>query len=122
MHPGVRAAADRDAAVRRLRAVEPYAVDDSTAVDMAEGCAVLDVMEGDEIVGAVAIDIVGDTATITGAASEGVSTYEQLRLIEAALKRMGVRRVRAFTRRAGLVRTLTREGYGLCSAELIKEL
>lgn len=118
----VRPALDPAGALQRLRAVEPHAVDGCTAEQMAAGCALLEVVEQGVCVGAVAVDITGDEATIKAAASDGVCTVAELLMIEAALKRCGVRRVGVFTRRAGLVRNLSRQGYTLKSAELIKEL
>ena len=120
--PLIQRARDRAAAVERLRAVEPHAVDGATAEDMSAGCDLLDVVEGGEVVGAVAVEIVGDTAVITAAASDGAHTYAELAAIERQLRAMGVKRLRMFTKRPGLVRNLAREGYRLDSAELSKEL
>jgi len=117
----VRATVDREAALARLRAVEAHAVDGCTAERLAHGCALVDLLEDGQAVGAMAVDVTGDEAVITAAASTG-DPYEQLRQIEQALQRVGVKRVRLLTRRPGLVRQLGREGYSLASAEMTKEL
>jgi hypothetical protein len=118
----VRPAVDRAAAVAVLRAVEPHAIDDATAADMAEGCVLFDVMEHGRAVGAVAIEIAGQVATIKAAASYGHSTYDELALIERGLRNLGIKRVAMFTRRPGLVRRLVGTGYRLREAELEKDL
>lgn len=118
----VKRAADPRAALDRLRAVEPFAVDGSTADEMAEGCELLDLIEDGATVGAVAIHIAGTHATINAAASRGQATYTELEAIERGLRAMGVESVQVNTRRHGLVRQLARLGYGLREATLHKEL
>lgn len=118
----VKPAADPAAALANLRQVEPHAVSGESAQELANGCVLLDVLEGGQPVGAVAVQIEGEGAVITAFASHGQATYHELALIEAALKRSGVRRVAMLTRRPGLVRNLVREGYSLQRAELEKAL
>jgi hypothetical protein len=122
MKLAIRSAADAEAALARLRPVERRATDGASVADMAEGAALLDLIEGERIVGSVALHIHGDTATIRAACSTGQHTYRHLAMLEAALKRTGVRRVGIFTRRRGLLANLCAAGYALREAELIKEL
>lgn len=116
----VRDAVDRRAAINRLRAVEDYATDGATVADMIDGCALLDVVEAGRVVGAVAVRIEGECATITAAASHGIAAYVELHMIEQLLAARGVRRVGVFTRRAGLVRRLMAQGYTINECELSK--
>lgn len=118
----VRPAADCAAAVAMLKRAADHAVNGESADELAEGCALLDVIEGGQPVGAVAVQLVGEEARITAFASRGQATYHELELIEAALQRSGVRRVRMLTMRPALVRNLVREGYELKRAELEKVL
>lgn len=122
MSAAVLPAADRAAALDRLAPAAAYAVGGETVEELAAGCALLDVIEGGQPVGAVAVQLVGDEARITAFASRGQATYHELALIEAALHRSGVRRVRMLTMRPALVRNLVREGYSLRRAELEKAL
>jgi hypothetical protein len=117
------AAREPAAAVRLLRRVEPHAVDGSMAEDMAAGCELMDVIEDGNVVGAIAVEVRGEVATIKAAVNTGANTYAALLLLEAQLKARGVRFVGMFTKRAGLVRRLINTGgYGLVQAELIKEI
>lgn len=118
----VRDTLDADAALDRLRWVEPHAVDGSSALEMAEGCSILDVLEGGRVVGAVAVDLDGTHATIKAAASEGGATYRSLCLIEQLMKRNGARTVGMVTNRAGLVRQLTSNGYRIVECHLVKDV
>lgn len=118
----IRSAADVGAALARLLAVERRSTDGSTVAEMVEGCAVLDLVEDGRTVGAVAVHVQGDTATIRAACCDGQHTYRHLALIEGALKARGVRRVGLFTRRRGLLDRLCAAGYRLREAELTKEL
>ena len=104
-------AIDSAAALARLRAAERHAVDGSTAEEMAEGCALLDVIEDHRPVGAVALQVRGDVACITAAATRGRATYEALRQLERVLRTIGVRQLGLYTKRPGLVRSLARQGY-----------
>lgn len=104
-------ALDRGAAVARLRPAERHACDGSTADEMAAGCAVLDLIEHGQPVGAVAVSIVGDAACINAAATRGAATYEALQHLEGALRDIGVRSLSLSTRRPGLVRRMARLGY-----------
>lgn len=113
---------DRSSGVMRLRPVEAHATDGSTAAEMAEGCELFALHEEGRQVGAVAVRIEGDVATITAAASEGVRTYELLQELERRLKARGVRHLGMFTKRPGLLRRLVGQGYDVVQAELIKEL
>lgn len=116
----IRDTTDRAACLARLREVEPYATDGATVEDMAEGCALLDVIEDGRVVGAVAVEVRGEVATIKAASSEGLATYTELALIEAMLRRRGVRRIGLYTRRPGLVRKLLAQGYELAECHLTK--
>lgn len=116
----IRDTTDRAACIERLRQVEPYAVDGATVDEMVEGCALLDVIEAGQVVGAVAVDVRGEVATIRAAASEGRATYAELTLIEALLRRQGVREVHLYTRRPGLVRKLLAQGYELAECHMRK--
>lgn len=118
----VKPAVDRAAAVAVLRAVEPHAIDGASVAEISEGCHLFDVLEHGRIVGAAAIEICGQVATIKAAASYGHSTYDELQLIENGLRNLGVKRVAMFTRRPGLVRRLVGQGYRLREAELEKDL
>lgn len=118
----IRSAADVGAALTRLRPVERRATDGASVEDMAEGCALLDIIEDGRTVGAVALHVQGDTATIRAGACTGQHTYKHLALLERALKERGIRRVGIFTRRRGLLANLCAAGYVLREAELIKEL
>lgn len=113
---------DRAAAYLRLQPVQRRAVDAATVPEMADGCLVLDVIEDGATVGAVALDLQGDTATITAAANTGAHTWRALALIEAGLKQRGVRRLRLFTKRRGLIAALVPKGYRIAACELTKEL
>lgn len=119
---GLRDAADRAAAIALLRAVEPHAVDGSTAEEMAHGCYLLDMIEHGQVIGALAIDIDEDTATIRAAAASSNAFVPQLALIEDALRAKGVRYVGVDTRRPGLVRRLIASGYRIDRCTLEKEL
>ncbi len=122
MNVTIRDAQDRAAALRMLRAVEQWAVEPASAEEMAEGCAVLDVIEDGQPVGAVAVRIEGQHATITAATASGELTWHELAMIERLLCSQGVRSVGLFTRRPGLVRRLGGLGYELKRAELYKVL
>lgn len=114
---------DRAAALDHLRRAERHAVDSATAEQMADGCHVLDVIEHGRIVGAVAIQIIGQHATITGAGSDGSEcTYEELDMIEDALLRRGVTHVTIKTKRPGLVRQMARRGYSITECSMQKGL
>jgi hypothetical protein len=106
----LRRAADPAAALRMLRRVEPYG--DGTAAQMAAGCLLLDVVERDKPVGAVAVELVPPVATIKAAAVASARVWaEHLPELEAGLRMAGVEWVGAFTKRAGLVRRMTARGY-----------
>lgn len=122
-HGGIQAAADRAAAVERLRKVERYAVDGATAEEMAEGCILLDVRdETGATVGAVAIDVVGDVATVTAAVREGFMTPAELAQVEDAARAAGARTLKFWTSRPALVRNMARAGFDLVSAEMEKAI
>lgn len=122
MHIGINDTADRAACLARLAAADPYTVDGCTAEEIAPGCTLLDVFEDGRIVGAVAVEIRGDIATIKAAAGACAVTYAHLILIEAALAARGVRFVGMFTKRPGLVRQLIARGYDITQCELLKEI
>lgn len=113
---------DRSSGVLRLRPVEAHATDGSTAAEMAEGCELFALHEEGRQVGAVAVRIEGDVATITAAASDGLMTYSHLAMLEDQLRARGVRHLGMYTKRPGLLRRLIGQGYGVVQAELIKEL
>jgi len=118
----VRDTADRQAALQVLQRAAVYATDGAELADLVDGCALLDVVEDGRTVGAVAVEIAGDVATIKAAASDGAATYVELALIEAALVVRGVRWLGMFTKRPALVRQLARNGYSLVEAHLRKEI
>ncbi|MBP6899523.1 MAG: hypothetical protein KBC73_05510 [Burkholderiaceae bacterium] len=118
----VASARDRSAAVERLRPVERRAVDGAAAEDMAAGCLVLDVIEDGAIVGAMAVELQGDAATITAAAGSARRPWAALRLVERGLKQQGVRSVTLHTRRRGLLAALMPQGYRIDRCTLTKEL
>lgn len=106
----LRRAADPAAALHLLRQVEPYG--DGTAEEMAAGCLLLDVLDGGEPVGAVAVELRPPVATIKAAAVASARVWvEHLPELEHGLRCAGVRYVGAFTRRAGLVRRMRAAGY-----------
>lgn len=105
----LRVAQDRAAVLARLRAVEPWA--DGTAAELAEGCALLDVLDEGQPVGAVAIEVLGNVATVKAAACSGGQFWGAVAELESGLRAAGVRTLATFTRRPGLVRRLVRRGY-----------
>lgn len=115
----IRSTADRAACIERLRAVERRACEPCTAEEMAEGCELLDVVEGGEVVGAVAVELAGAHATIKAAAARGQHTYAELGMIERELRARGIRSVGMFTRRRALVDRLEGRGYRLVSVEAV---
>lgn len=93
-----------------LRRVEPFA--DGTAEELADGCMLLDVVDGGRPVGAVAVEVLHPVATIKAAAVTSASVWaEHLPELETGLRLAGVQWVGAFTRRPGLVRRMTAQGY-----------
>lgn len=113
---------DRAAALRRLEPVARHAVGGASVEDMAEGAELLDVIEAGAVVGAVALDVTGNVATIKAAASRGRETAAELELIERAAEKAGAVMLGMFTRRGALVRALARRGYRIRSVELEKDL
>lgn len=107
----VRDATDRAACVELLRRVETFAIDGASAEQMAAGCALLELNEDGRRVGAVAIELHGERATITAASSHGLATWAELQMIEKLMQSHGVKRLGLFTQRRGLVRQLKRRGY-----------
>lgn len=118
----IAATTDREAAYRRLQPVERRAVDGATVAQMANGCLVLDVIENGRTVGAVALDINGDEATITAGANWGARTYDALRMIERGLIERGVKRLHMHTRRRGLLAALLPKGYRITACHITKDL
>lgn len=118
----VKDATDRGATVAMLRAVEPHAVDGSTVDELTEGCALLDIIEDGETVGAFAVDIDGKNATITAGASRGEATFRALDLLEKLLRDAGVQRVEILTRRVGLVHRLWNVGYSVQACTMQKDI
>lgn len=114
--------ADRAAALRRLAPVERHAIDGASVEDMAEGCELLDVIEAGRPVGAVALSIDGDVATIKAAASRGTATAQELQHVEHIAQRAGAVMLGMFTRRGALVRALAERGYRIRCVELEKVL
>lgn len=109
--------------LERLRAVEPWAVDGATVAEMTAGCALLDVLEDGQPVGAVAVEIDGDTATITAAMFSGEFSVDEFAYIERMLRTEGVRRLVAYTKRPGVVRRLmSARGFRLEEARMTKDL
>lgn len=122
MNLEVRDAIDSTASVNLLKAAEPHAVDGSTAEEMADGCALLDLVEEGEIVGAMAVGIDGDHATIHACVSRGAAAFQSLSVTEELLRRAGLRSVGVVTRRTGLIRRLIKQGYRVTECHLAKEL
>ena len=91
-------------------------------VDLAEGCELLDVIEAGRVVGAVAVSIDGNVATLKAAATTGTETYEALGALEVAAKDAGAVLLGMFTRRGALVPLLVARGYRIRSIELEKDL
>lgn len=118
----VRDTIDKAAAVAMLRAVEPHSVDGATVDEMTAGCLLLDVVEEGQVVGAVAVEIEGQGATITAAASHGEASFRALGLVEGLLKRAGVSRVGMVTKRFGLVHRLGNIGYSIEHCRMAKEI
>jgi hypothetical protein len=118
----IRPAACRASAVRLLRGVERYATDGATAEDMTAGCVLLDITDAGEVVGAVALDVVGSVATITATIRRGEIQPGELAEVERIAREHGARELRFLTRRPGLVRTMQAEGFTLACAELTKAL
>ncbi|KQW76588.1 hypothetical protein [Methylibium sp. Root1272] len=113
---------DGAASLARLAAVDRRSVDGSTAAEIAEGCELLDVIEAGRVVGAVAVSIDGNVATLKAAATTGTETYEALGALEAAAKDAGAVLLGMFTRRGALVPLLVERGYRIRSIELEKDL
>lgn len=113
---------DRAGAYARLQPVERHAVDGATVPEMADGCTVLDVSHGGQIVGSVALDIVGTEATITAGACWGTCTYAALQMIEQGLRERGVKRLHMHTRRRGLLAQMLPRGYRIAACHITKEL
>lgn len=122
MNIGIRDTVDRAAALARLATVERWAIDGATVPDMIDGAYVLDVLEDGLAVGAIALTINGDVATVTAAASTGRGTGAEIELLHDALRAQGLRQVRLFTRRPGAIRKTTAHGYRVQACELVKDL
>lgn len=118
----IRPAQCRASAVRLLRGVEPHATDGATAEDMTAGCVLLDVTDAGEVVGAVALDLVGAVATITATIRRGEIQPGELAQVESIARAQGARELRFLTRRPGLVRTMQAQGFTLACAELKKAI
>lgn len=118
----VRDSVDPEAAKAMLCAVEPHAVDGATVEDMTAGCTLLDILEGGAVVGAVAVEIEGEDATITAGTSKGEAAYQAMGLVENLLKRAGVKRVAFETRRIGLVDRMWNIGYEVQHCRMFKEI
>lgn len=118
----VERSSDGAASLTRLAAVDRRSVDGSTAAEIAEGCELLDVIEAGRVVGAVAVSIDGNVATLKAAATTGTETYEALGALEVAAKDAGAVLLGMFTRRGALVPLLVARGYRIRSVELEKDL
>lgn len=118
----VERSSDGAASLTRLAAVDRRSVDGSTAAEIAEGCELLDVIEAGQVVGAVAVSIDGNVATLKAAATTGTQTYEALGALEVAAKEAGAVLLGMFTRRGALVPLLVARGYRIRSIELEKDL
>lgn len=79
-------------------------------------------IEAGQIVGAVAVSIDGNVATLKAAATTGAETYEALGALEVAAKDAGAVLLGMFTKRGALVAELVRRGYRIRSVELEKDL
>ena len=82
----------------------------------------LEVLENGEIVGAVAVEVLGPDATITAAVSRGQASFGALVMIEDMLKRAGVRRVAVCTRRLGLIHRMSAMGYAVEACRMVKDI
>lgn len=124
MTSSIRITDDPARALAVLRGVERFAVDGSSAEQLAEGCTLLDVVEGGRVVGAIALEVKGAFAFITAGAGTGEQTdaAEAIRQTEDMARCMGARRIALLTRRLGMVRNLVRDGYAIHQAELVKDL
>ena len=113
---------DMVAALRRLEAVEIFAIGGATVAEMTAGCTVLDVSEHGQIVGTLALELVGDVARITAAASWGKHTAQELAMIESIAKGLGAKHLEFCTRRPGLIRRALSSGYQIIDATVSREL
>ena len=118
----LRDTSDREAAIERLRAVEPYAVGNCGAEAMAFGAHVLDIVENGRVVGTVAVEIDDDLAVISAFEAHGRHAAHELELLELALASKGVRSVSFTTRRPGLVRRGLAHGYVMTECTLKKAI
>ena len=107
--------------LRRLQAVEPYAIEKgATAAQMAAGCALFDVVAESGPVGAVAVAVLeeaGERAFYIAAAAADTAAGGVAALMEWAkgeADRIGADYIECSTKRRGLVRLLTRAG---CTAQ-----
>jgi hypothetical protein len=76
----------------------------------------MDVFENGQIVGTVALEVVGNLARVTAAASVGKHTAAELAIIESIAQSMGATRLEFDTRRPGLIRRALASGYELKGA------
>ncbi|MCV2361654.1 hypothetical protein LNV08_22035 [Paucibacter sp. TC2R-5] len=90
--------------------------------DMTAGCLMLDILENGRAVGAVALDIVGNVATITATARDGELGPDELAQLETIARREGAHTLKFWTRRPALVRSMQRAGFELVSAEMEKAI
>lgn len=119
----VRPAADHRAAVQRLAAAIPHAADGASLQELTEGCTLLDVMAGDAITGAIAVQLADGEAWVTAtAASTRQDPVQAVQALEAWARQQGARRVAFCTRRPGMVRRMLAMGYGITRADIAKEL
>lgn len=97
--------------------------------DMLGGCAVFEVMNAGNVVGAFAVraDDYSDGRTLTVTAAGGLPGFDLASAIDAWLSLQAVgpakaHRLTCTTRRPGLVRKLTRAGYQVTGYVLSKEV
>lgn len=119
----IRDAVDQADALHHLQRAVRYACTPGSTIDGAiRGAHVLDVVSDDAVVGAVAVRIEGECATVTAFASQGAFASEQWPVLREALSAKGVRHVGLYTKRPGMIRALLRAGFRVRNCELELEL
>lgn len=89
--------------------------------EQVEGCALVEVVHGDRVVGRVALDRAGDVGYIVAAVGSlpGVWLSQLAPAVESMFG--DVRAVEVETRRRGMVRQLARQGYRVSGFVMVKE-
>lgn len=118
----VRPARDTLQALRLLLPAVRYAVDGSDLQQLAEGCTLLEVVDGERVTGCVAVQIADGEAWVNAAADHGQHLGQALHALEAWARAHGARRLAFVTMRPGMVRRMLGSGYSIQRAELKKDL